>query len=145
MHWLALYFGGILIGIGRGVTEAVKFNYKNGEFVPEYVNTHGKYHGFSLLMWLGILLVCCSAYVMGTIGRVFDIFVCTIVVFWAYYYPYVKVYMYTRGRGWSGKWYYSHYVFELFGKEFRIPYVSCEAAVFANISTLLYCVVRSFL
>ena len=59
MHWLALYFGGVLVGVGRGVTEAVKFSYKNGEKVPEYVDNHGKYHGFSLVMWLGILLVCC--------------------------------------------------------------------------------------
>lgn len=144
MIWLYIYIAGWLIGIGRGVTEAVKFNYKNGESNLEYVDTPEEYHTYTLIMWIGVLFLCISAYGMGTEkAGTFDFLVGMLLTFCSYYFPYCMFYNFTRKRGWLGDFYYDAYMFDVFGKVIKISYINKYVGIAMNIFALAMCVLKA--
>ena len=132
---MIFYLAGVIIGIGRGSTEAVKFQYKNQKPVPEYINTHSEYHTFTLVMWFGIILLCIGSMMIGRDGiTAITIAKSALITFFAYYLPYILMYNRTRGQKW---FYYKYYMFDLFGKTIKIPYINKHLAIVLNIFSLI--------
>ncbi len=146
MTELVFYLTGVGVGVSRGVTEAIKFIYKNRELPPYYIDTHSEYHTFTLFMWLMILLMCINSLIAGLKNvSLYNIPLYFIVTFLGYYLPYRMSYNYTRGRGAFGDFYYKFYMFDFRGKTIKIEYISVRQAIVLNMLALVYSVVRIFI
>lgn len=143
MTELIFYFAGVGIGISRGVTEAIKFIYKNHELPPEYIDTHSEYHTFTLFMWLMIFFVVFNAFMAGFQKvALYNLPIYLLIVFLGYYMPYRMSYNHARNRGIWGDFYYKYYMFDFLGKTIKIAYIGKNVGICTNLLALIYCLIK---